>query len=30
LPRQAVAPGTDPLPLMLALVNTFRHAMLAE
>jgi hypothetical protein len=27
LPRQAVAPGTDPLPLTLALLNTLRHAM---
>lgn len=27
LPRQAVAPGIDPLPLTLALVNTLRHAM---
>jgi HPr kinase/phosphorylase len=26
LPRQAVAPGTDPLPLTLALVHTLRHA----
>ena len=27
LPRQAVAPGIDPLPLTLALVGNLRHAM---
>jgi hypothetical protein len=27
LPRQAVAPGTDPLPLTLALLHTPQHAM---
>jgi HPr kinase/phosphorylase len=30
LPRQAVAPGTDPLPLTLALLHTLPHGASAD